>query len=318
MSLFSPLAPYFILLSFVLSGIHQNHTGYPHGFEGDVLQGEQLESILDGLKRNNLLEGIGHVLTGYIGSVSFLRAVIHVVKTIRSSASTNSQRLVRFVCDPVLGDHGKFYVPRELVDVYKREVLPLADVVTPNQFEVEQLTGIKVRSIDDAKLACQKLHDLGPKLVIITSIIFPPEEEEEQDDSYERGNSTTTTTHSGTRNKNIVVIASKRSCSNVGNSNSYCDDEIWCIKSVYIKGNFTGTGDLCSALLLAWTEIESNNIQLALEKVVGTMFSVIKQTSENAGAVVDNNHDVASRELRLIQCKHSIENPPTLFQAMQI
>jgi pyridoxine kinase len=73
----------------------QNHTGYPHGFEGDVLQGEQLEAILDGLKRNSLLDGIGHILTGYIGSVSFLRAVIHVVKTIRSVA--NKHRSVRFM-----------------------------------------------------------------------------------------------------------------------------------------------------------------------------------------------------------------------------
>jgi pyridoxine kinase len=272
-----------------------------------VLQGEQLESILDGLKRNSLLDNIGHILTGYIGSVSFLRAVIQVVKTIRSVA--NNHRLVRFVCDPVLGDHGKFYVPRELVDVYKQEVLPLADVVTPNQFEVEQLTGVKVNSIEDAKLACQKLHDIGPKLVIITSIIFPEadEEGEHQTHSDVQGNLTRTR-----GNNQISVIASRRNYADADNDS--CEDEIWCINSCYIKGNFTGTGDLCSALLLAWTEIDSNNIRLALEKVVGTMYSVIKRTSE--GAVVDNT--VAARELRLIQCKPYIENPPILFQAFQI
>lgn len=271
-----------------------------------MLQGEQLESLLDGLKRNRLLDGIGHILTGYIGSVSFLRAVIHVVKTIRSV--TNNHRLVRFVCDPVLGDHGKFYVPPELVDVYKQEVLPLADVVTPNQFEVEQLTGVKVHSLEDAKLACQKLHNIGPKLVIITSIIFPAdhEEGEHQTHSDAQGNSTT-------RGDNqICVIASRRNYSSA-DSDSF-DDEIWCIHSFYIEGNFTGTGDLSSALLLAWTEIDSNNIRLALEKVVGTMYSVIKRTSDSAA--VDTN--VAARELRLIQCKPFIENPPILFHASRI
>ena len=49
----------------VVNSVHfSNHTGYPHGFEGDVLQGTQLVQILEGLKRNGLLENIGHLLTG--------------------------------------------------------------------------------------------------------------------------------------------------------------------------------------------------------------------------------------------------------------
>jgi hypothetical protein len=41
------------------------------------------------------------------------------------------------VCDPVLGDDGVFYVPRELVAVFKEEVIPLSTLLTPNQFECE-------------------------------------------------------------------------------------------------------------------------------------------------------------------------------------
>ena len=48
-----------------------------------------------------------------------------------------------YVCDPVLGDNGKLYVPEELVGLYEKEVVPLADILTPNQFEVEQLTGAR-------------------------------------------------------------------------------------------------------------------------------------------------------------------------------
>ena len=41
------------------------------------------------------------------------------------------------VCDPVLGDDGKFYVPKELIAVYREEVVPLASIAVPNQFELE-------------------------------------------------------------------------------------------------------------------------------------------------------------------------------------
>ena len=54
------------------------------------------------------------------------------------------------MCDPVLGDGGKLYVPPELVGAYREALVPLAAVVTPNQFEAELLTGRPVRSLDDA------------------------------------------------------------------------------------------------------------------------------------------------------------------------
>lgn len=113
----------------VVNSVHfSNHTGYPNGWEGDVLKGDQLRAILSGLERNELLFNVHHVLTGYLGSASFLEAVLDVVKALRSKGTQ-----VRFVCDPVLGDKGAFYVPIELVDLYRQKVLPMADVVTPNQ-----------------------------------------------------------------------------------------------------------------------------------------------------------------------------------------
>lgn len=104
-----------------------NHTGYPSGWEGDVLDGSMLERLVEGMERNDLLSDepgaggrIGNVLTGYIGSESFLRSVVSVVRKLKS---LNPK--CRYVCDPVLGDMGRFYVPKELVDVYREDVLPL-------------------------------------------------------------------------------------------------------------------------------------------------------------------------------------------------
>lgn len=269
----------------VVNSVHfSNHTGYPDGFEGDVLGGEQLRKILEGLKRNGLIQGIDHLLTGYIGSESFLRAVLEVLKTLRSSNKT-----FRYVCDPVLGDHGKFYCPPELVEIYRNEVIPLANVVTPNQFEVEQLTGVKVRKLADAKRACELLHKLGPDLVFITSIEF----DEGKDNDVVGGDGY------------MTILASRR-------QKERAEDEIWRIDTPIIDGSYTGTGDLCAALLLAWTAKEPESLASAMEKCCGSMWTIIKQTKEASG------DSVASQELRLIQSKGILEDPPIIYRARRI
>lgn len=261
----------------VVNSVHfSNHTGYPQGVEGDVLQGDQLLQILRGLERNGLLQQVGHLLTGYIGSESFLKAVIQVLETLRRN------REVRFVCDPVLGDAGQFYVPRELVQVYRDQVIPLANVVTPNQFEVEQLTGITVHTIDDALEACAALHKMGPQLVFITSIVLHGE-----DDS-------------------IAILASQQLSDGT--------TQAWRVDSPLLPGQYTGTGDLCASLLLGHTALVQDNLKFCIEKVANTMFAVIQRTHE-ASLGEDS---VAARELKLIQSKKDIENPPLSFKARRI
>jgi pyridoxine kinase len=261
----------------VVNSVHfSNHTGYPSGWTGDVLNGDQLRAILQGLEKNDLLKGVGHLLTGYIGSESFLMAVLEVLTTLRRHSN------VRFVCDPVLGDAGHFYVPKELVAVYREKVIPLADVVTPNQFEVEQLTGIEVKSLADGKRACQVLLDMGPSLVFITSL----------------GLSETNDVES-----TIAILAAQR---------KEGGDEFWRIDSPLFPGQFTGTGDLTAALLLGHSAKQPGDLKGCMEKVISTMHSVIKRTHEMTGDTV------ASKELRLIASKSDIENPPPLFDAYRI
>jgi pyridoxine kinase len=291
----------------VINSVHfSNHTGYPHRFEGDVLNGAQLLSILMGLERNRLLEHVGHILTGYIGSESFLRSVIQVIQTVRKNRKDS--QTVRYICDPVLGDMGKFYVPIELVDIYRTDVIPLADVITPNQFEVEQLTGISIRSHDDAKLACLTLHNMGPALVIITSLCIEGSERDSSDVPN--------------KEEKITVLASQRKKNDTENSEFL--HEMWSIQTPIIDGRFTGTGDLCAALILGWTAKEPNNLKEVMEKVISTMFSVIQLTHNHMKAESEKDgqdnfdYSVGQRELRLIQSKSIIENPVILFEAYNV
>ncbi|KAL3906505.1 MAG: hypothetical protein SGILL_009242 [Bacillariaceae sp.] len=220
------------------------------------------------------------MLTGYIGSTSFLEAVLDVLKTAKK---LNPQ--LKFVCDPVMGDDGKFYVNPELAAVYRDAVIPQADVVTPNQFEVEKLTGIQVKTMEDAKRACMTLHKLGPSIVFITSVMLEDEGSSGKDDT-------------------ISIVASKR---DDNDENVY---EVWKIDCPKIPGNFTGTGDVTASLLLGHLA-KKEDLRTVMEKVVNTMYVLIERTHQAKGDTVQ------SKELKLIQSKDIIETPPHTFKALR-
>lgn len=271
----------------MVNSVHfSNHTGYKEGWTGDVLNGDQLRSILEGLEKNDLTSDIGHVLTGYIGSESFLNAVLDVLSSLRKQRPS-----VRFVCDPVLGDENHFYVPnvgQELVRVYREKVIPLANIVTPNQFETEQLTGLSIGSLEDAKRACVALLDMGPSLIFITSLNL-------QKDVI------------------TIVAAQRRQRQDDTDNTTNDDDEFWAIDSPLYEGHFGGTGDLTAALILGHTAANNDDVRKCMEQVIGTMHAVIRRTHETAGETV------FSKELKLIASKKDIEHPPPcLFEARRI
>lgn len=99
----------------IINSVHfSNHTGYKH-FSGKHLRltGDDLHDLLDGMEHNSLLKDAHtHLLTGYVGSITLLEAIVRVHQRLRA-AQTNPERFM-YVCDPVLGDLGKLYVPMEL------------------------------------------------------------------------------------------------------------------------------------------------------------------------------------------------------------
>lgn len=147
--------------------------------------------LYQGLELNNVHQ-YTHLLTGYSRNPESLLEVANIVKKLKQenkdliygTISTNIylcfskfQYIIYIhfqceyfiVCDPVMGDNGEMYVPEEILPVYKNTIVPLADIVTPNQYETELLTGIKVNNLNDALQAIQKLHGMGSKIVILSS-----------------------------------------------------------------------------------------------------------------------------------------------------
>lgn len=255
-----------------------NHTGYKC-FKGQVLNSDDLACLYDGLQENGI-SSFSHILTGYIGSQSFLEKVAEIVVDLKKK----NPSLV-YVCDPVMGDNGEMYVPAELLPVYIDKILPIADIVTPNQFEVEKLTGIKITSEEDAIEAMKILHSKGPKTVVISSSEFSSD-------------------------GSITSLAST-----VANG----EKEVYKVQFQKLNAVFVGTGDLFAACLLAWLE-KDKDLKLALEKTIATLQSVIKRTFEKAKALAGegNRPTPAQMELQLVQSKTDIEAPPNSYNAVAL
>lgn len=250
-----------------------NHTGYSD-FRGHVLNAEDLDTLINGLHKNQLLK-YSHILTGYCGAKSFLEKIYDVVTELKKSSAQSS--ICTFLCDPVLGDDGKMYVPSELIDVYRDKILPLADIVTPNQYEMELLSGIKITSEEDAVKAMDLLLARGTRCVVATSI-----------ELESAGNS-------------LILLGRSKT------------GEVARIVMPKMEGHFVGTGDLFSALLLAWSHLD---LQTACERTVGTMQAVLRRTLQYSKAS-SKPYDPETMELRLVQSKRDIESPPALLVATE-
>jgi hypothetical protein len=151
-----------------------NHPAYQKGTKGQSLPGEVMASIFEGLEANDLLRYDG-IMTGYTREASHLEEISKVIKKIQEN---NPSSL--FLCDPVLGDNGQFYVPKDLVDRYTSLLLPQATIVKVNAFEAQVLgsnynetTSSKpIESVQDAIAAAIRLHSYGPRIVMITGNPF--------------------------------------------------------------------------------------------------------------------------------------------------
>jgi len=253
-----------------------NHTGYAAGVRGQILDDTQLQELIDGLDANNINK-YSHIINGYIGSKSFLTKLASVVSHLKSV----NPELV-YVCDPVMGDTGPgLYVPPDLLPVYKSLILPLADVCLPNQFEAELLTDKKIVTEDDAREVMDLLHSKGPSTVILSSTELGSEK-------YLLGMASTVV--NGV--KTVVKVNIPK-----------------------FPAAFVGTGDLFTALCTAWLTKTQGDLKLTLEKTIGTMQAVLTRTLAHANNAAQSSGlskpSPAQMELKLIQSKADIEQPPS-------
>ncbi|WP_225028630.1 pyridoxal kinase [Xinfangfangia pollutisoli] len=143
--------------------VFSNTPDYPT-LRGRALPPEFFSDLLQGARERGLPERADYIVTGYIGSLDVALLVADFV----AEAKALNPRL-RYLCDPVMGDEGPgLYVPQAIADVMRDRLLPLADLATPNPFELAWLTGQQIRSLADLQAARAALH-LAPAADLIAT-----------------------------------------------------------------------------------------------------------------------------------------------------
>ncbi|HVG81019.1 MAG TPA: pyridoxal kinase PdxY [Methylomirabilota bacterium] len=142
-----------------------NHPGYGR-YGGRVTPADEVAALAAGLEAIGAYASCAAVASGYLGSAANGAAMLEAVARVKRA---NPKAF--YVCDPVMGDrnHG-LYVSVELPRFFKEVALPKADMATPNAFELEELTGRPVRSLEEGVRAADELRALGPATVVVTGI----------------------------------------------------------------------------------------------------------------------------------------------------
>lgn len=140
-----------------------NHTQYPQGWTGRAFTADDIRELVRGLANIGALEKCQAVLTGYQGSAEQCLAVEETVQQVKQA-----NREALYVCDPVMSapDKGCIVAPG-ISEYLLTRLMPMADVIVPNQFELSQFAEMEIQSLDDALLACQRALAKGPNMVLV-------------------------------------------------------------------------------------------------------------------------------------------------------
>ena len=210
-----------------------HHPGYgpPAGSRFDA---DWLAAVLDGLLAAAPLARCGAILSGYLGGADQVPVV---------AAATGRLRKLRpglvWLCDPVLGDEESgLFVPPALAARLREELVPAADIVTPNRFELSWLTGMPVEDRPSARRAAAALRGGGPRTVLATGI-------------------------PAGKGRIGVLLESE-------------EGSLW-IDTPRLACCAHGTGDLLAALYLGWL-LRGRGARAALERAIATLFAVVECT----------------------------------------
>jgi pyridoxine kinase len=142
-----------------------NHTGYG-SWKGMVFDAALISEVMDGIAARGVLGSCDGVLSGYVGAADTGEAILDAVGRVK-----RANPRARYCCDPVIGDVGRGVFVRPGIPEFMRErMVPAADIVTPNQFELEMLSGCTSATLGDACGAIDALRALGPRAILVTSL----------------------------------------------------------------------------------------------------------------------------------------------------
>jgi pyridoxine kinase len=215
-----------------------NHTGYER-WRGDTVPASQIATLFEGIAELGVLPRCDAVLSGYLGEAETGPVLLDIVTRVKEA---NPRAL--FCCDPVMGDVGLgYYVRAGIPEFFRDRALALADVITPNRFELEWLSGGQVNGLAEACDAVAALRQRGPGIVLATSLETEPD--------------------------SVTVVAAG-------------PDGVWAVETPRLPIEATGCGDAVAALFLGWL-LKGKPVPSALAATIAAIYGVIEATMRSGG-----------------------------------
>lgn len=218
--------------------VHYSNTTSYGSWRGPVLSADAVWDVVTGIDEREALGGVNAVLSGFQGSETMGNTILSAVDLVKQR---NPAAL--YCCDPVMGDFGRgMYVAAGIPEFLRDKVIPHCDIVTPNQYELDFITGRTTRNLDDLLRSVDQLIATGPRIVLVTSA----------------GGEDTP--------KDAVSMVAATA------------DEAWLVTTPLIDQVFTGSGDMTSAVFLA-TYLASQRLDISLKKTADVVYSVLEATA---------------------------------------
>ncbi|MGK0720770.1 pyridoxal kinase PdxY [Leucobacter sp. W1478] len=250
----------------VYTVVFSNHTGYG-SWGGPLLTGDNVRDIVRGIDDRGGLNDVKLVLSGYQGGNDIGDAILDAVALVKQR---NPEAI--YACDPVLGSasSGCFVAP-EVQSLIRDRVVPQADLITPNQFELGFITGTDPLTLEDTLAAVDQVRAQGPKTVLVTSVMRPDRPE-------------------GT----IEMLAVN-------------SDGAWIVQTPHLPFKANGSGDVTTALFATLLR-ESDDLAGALARTAASVFELLENTLnsgerelqliESQDAYVQPKHHFEVRQVR--------------------
>ncbi len=223
----------------VLTVHFSNHTGYGE-WRGPLLAAADVADVITGIDERGALERVDAVLSGYQGGEDVGAVILDAVALVKSRNPA-----AVYCCDPVMGDVGRgFFVRPGIPELMRDTVVPAAQIITPNQFELEYLTGRSTSTVAEVLDAADAARALGPETVLVTSVV-----------------------HEAAAGGTIDMIA-------------VTGEGAWSVTTPLLPRTFTGAGDLTAATFLA-NLLTSGSVSQAVGRTAAVVYGVLKATVDS-------------------------------------
>ena len=220
----------------VLTVNFSNHTGYGE-WRGPLIDPDDVTAVITGIEERGVLPTCDAVLSGYHGSPAIAGVIVDAVRRVKAANPAAT-----YTCDPVMGNakSGCFVNP-EIPPIIRSQVVPVADVLTPNQFELGFLTDTDPHAFDEVLSSADLARAMGPSTILVTSV-------ETGDDS-------------------IGLLA-------------VTGEGAWLVETPLLPMKANGSGDITAALFTAHLHA-TGSPDLAVARTVSSVFAVLQATLDS-------------------------------------